>query len=154
MDRFLLRMGVGACIFAIGAVLHYIIDADLLVQFAVFFAGYLIVGYDVILKAARNIGHGQVFDEHLLMVIATLGAFVIREFPEAMAVMLFFQIGEWFERKAVNRTRQSISDLMDIQPEYANLIRDGTVVKVDPEEVGVGDRIEVLPGERVPLDGS
>lgn len=148
------RMMLGGGIFALGAIMHFILDSDAILQFTVFLIGYLVVGYDVILKAVRNIGHGQVFDEHLLMVIATVGAFVIGEYPEGMAVMLFFQVGEWFERRAVGRTRESISSLMDIQPEYANVLRDGNLERVDPEEVSVGETIVVLPGERIPLDGT
>lgn len=147
-------MILGGTIFALGAIMHFILDSDAILQFTVFLIGYLVVGYDVILKAVRNIGQGQVFDEHLLMVIATVGAFVIGEYPEGMAVMLFFQVGEWFERRAVGRTRESISSLMDIQPEYANVLRDGNLERVDPEEVSVGETIVVLPGERIPLDGT
>ncbi len=147
-------MILGGAIFALGAIMHFILDSDAILQFTVFLIGYLVVGYDVILKAVRNIGQGQVFDEHLLMVIATVGAFVIGEYPEGMAVMLFFQVGEWFERRAVGRTRESISSLMDIQPEYANVLRDGNLERVDPEEVSVGETIVVLPGERIPLDGT
>ena len=161
MDRFIGRIAAGAFLFAVGMVLHYIVDAPELVQLAVFLPAYLIVGYDVLLKAARNIAHGQVFDENFLMMIATVGAFLLSAlpnvadvmFPEAVAVMLFFQVGEWFEKRAVGRTRQSISDLMDIQPEIAHVLRDGSLVDVDPEEVSVGDTIIVLPGEKVPLDG-
>lgn len=147
-------MILGGAIFALGAIMHFILDSDAILQFTVFLIGYLVVGYDVILKAVRNIGQGQVFDEHLLMVIATVGAFVIGEYPEGMAVMLFFQVGEWFERRAVGRTRESISSLMDIQPEYANVLRDGNLERVDPEEVSVDETIVVLPGERIPLDGT
>lgn len=154
MDRFGYRMVAGAAIFIVGIVLHYILDVDPTLQLVVFLAGYIVVGYDVLITALRNIGHGQVFDENFLMLVATVGAFVIGEYPEAMAVMLFFQIGEWFEKKAVNRTRQSISDLMDIQPEYANVLRDGSLEKVDPEEVSIGETIVVMPGEKVPLDGT
>ena len=161
MNVFACRMGVGGALFAVGLALHYILDADAIVQLAVLLPAYLIVGYDVLLKAARNIGHGQVFDENFLMTVATLGAFLISAlpgvtevmFPEAVAVMLFFQIGEWFERRAVGKTRKSISDLMDIQPEVAHVLRDGSMETVDPEEVSVGDRIVVLPGEKIPLDG-
>ncbi len=153
MDRFEYRMVCGAAIFAIGMVMHFILGTDAVIQFVVFLAGYAIVGYDVVLKALRNIRNGQVFDEHFLMTIATVGAFVIGEYPEGMAVMLFFQVGEWFERRAVGRTRQSISDLMDIQPEFANVIGDDGLKKVDPEDVSVGDLIVILPGERIPLDG-
>ena len=155
-------MGIGGTLFAVGLVLHYIVDASALVQLAVLLPAYLIVGYDVLLKAARNIGHGQVFDENFLMTIATLGAFLLSAlpgvhevmFPEAVAVMLFFQVGEWFERRAVGKTRKSISDLMDIQPEVAHVLRDGVMETVDLEEVSVGERIVVLPGEKIPLDGT
>ena len=155
-------MGIGGTLFAVGLVLHYIVDASALVQLAVLLPAYLIVGYDVLLKAARNIGHGQVFDENFLMTIATLGAFLLSAlpgvhevmFPEAVAVMLFFQVGEWFERRAVGKTRKSISDLMNIQPEVAHVLRDGVMETVDPEEVSVGERIVVLPGEKIPLDGT
>lgn len=161
MNVFACRMGVGGALFAVGLALHYILDADAIVQLAVLLPAYIIVGYDVLLKATRNIGHGQVFDENFLMTVATLGAFLISAlpgvtevmFPEAVAVMLFFQIGEWFERRAVGKTRKSISDLMDIQPEVAHVLRDGSMETVDPEEVSVGDRIVVLPGEKIPLDG-
>ena len=153
MGTFGYRMLVAVILFAVGIVMHYVLNTDAALQFVVFGAGYIVIGYDVLLKAVRNIGHGQVFDENFLMVVATLGAFVIGEYPEAMAVMLFFQVGEWFEDKAVNRTRQSISALMDIQPEYANAVRDGSIEKVDPCEVSVGDIIMVMPGEKVPLDG-
>ena len=161
MNVFACRMGVGGALFAVGLALHYILDADAIVQLAVLLPAYIIVGYDVLLKAARNIAHGQVFDENFLMTVATLGAFLISAlpgvtevmFPEAVAVMLFFQIGEWFERRAVGKTRKSISDLMDIQPEVAHVLRDGSMETVDPEEVSVGDRIVVLPGEKIPLDG-
>ena len=161
MNVFACRMAVGGALFAVGLALHYIWDADAIVQLAVLLPAYIIVGYDVLLKAARNIGHGQVFDENFLMTVATLGAFLISAlpgvtevmFPEAVAVMLFFQIGEWFERRAVGKTRKSISDLMDIQPEVAHVLRDGSMETVDPEEVAVGDRIVVLPGEKIPLDG-
>ena len=148
------RMIIGAIIFAIGAVMHFVLQSEDYLQFAVFLVGYIIIGYDVVLKAIRNIGHGQVFDEHLLMVVATIGAFIVGEYPEGMAVMLFFQVGEWFERRAVGRTRESISALIDIQPEYANVLRDGNMEKMDPEEVSVGDLVVILPGERIPLDGT
>ena len=154
-------MAVGAVLFAVGMVLHYVLDADALVQLAVFLPAYIVVGYDVVLKAARNIGHGQFFDENLLMVIATAGAFIVSfmpgagdvMFPEAVAVMLFFQIGEWFEKRAVGKTRESISSLVDLQPDIAHVVRDGVTETVDPDEVSVGETITVLPGEKVPLDG-
>lgn len=161
MSRFQLNIGIGAVLFAIGLMLHYIIGADPLLQLAVFLPAYLIVGYDVLIKAARNIANRQIFDENFLMVVATLGAFLISGlpgvedvmFPEAVAVMLFFQIGEWFEKRAVGKTRESISALMDIQPETAHVMRDGTMETVDPEDVSVGETVIVMPGEKIPLDG-
>ena len=116
-------------------------------------AAYILVGYDVILKAVRNIKRGKVFDENFLMTIATFGAFGLRDFDEAVAVMLFYQVGEFFQTYAINRSRKSISDLMDIRPDYANVRReDGSVETVDPEEVRIGDIIVIKAGERVPLD--
>lgn len=154
------RLICGGVVFAVGMVLHYLVlgesetfTAEWFVQLAVFGVAYLIVGYDVLIKCAKNISKGNFLDENFLMTIATLGAFCIEEFPEAAAVMLFFQVGEWFENKAVGRTRQSISALMDIAPEYAHVVRDGATETVDPEEVSVGETIEILPGEKVPLDG-
>lgn len=114
---------------------------------------YLIIGYDIIFKAIRNIFNGQVFDENFLMCVATFGAFGIGEYSEAVAVMLFYQVGELFQSYAVNKSRQSITELMDICPEYANIEVDGILKQVDPDEVSVGDVITVKPGERIPLDG-
>jgi len=114
---------------------------------------YLIIGYDVLRGAALGILHGQVFDEKFLMAIATLGAFAIREYPEAAAVMLFYQIGEWFQSIAVGRSRKSIAALMDIRPDSATVLRDGAEEEVDPEEVALGETILIRPGERIPLDG-
>lgn len=133
----------------------------LYLEFVLFLIPYLIAGYDVLLKAARNIGNGQVFDENFLMTIATLGAFALVLFPdsqphmaEGAAVMLFYQVGELFQGYAVGKSRQSIADMMDIAPDFANVMRDGKLVQVDPYEIGVGDEIVVKPGERVPLDGT
>lgn len=114
---------------------------------------YLIVGYDIIYKAFRNIKNGQIFDENFLMMLATFGAFGVREYSEAAAVMLFYQVGELFQGYAVGKSRQSIADMMDICPEYANTEQDGEIVQVDPDEVEVGSIIIVKPGERIPLDG-
>jgi len=119
----------------------------------VFLAAYVIIGGDVVKKAVKNIGQGQIFDENFLMTIATAGAFFVGEYAEAVAVMLFYQVGECFQSYAVNRSRKSIADLMDIRPDYANVIRDGTAVEVGPEEVEIGETILVKPGERIPLDG-
>ena len=118
-----------------------------------FLLPYLVVGWDVLQEALINIFHGQVFDENFLMSIASVGAFVIGEFPEAVAVMLFYQIGELFQSMAVQKSRRSIAALMDIRPDYANIQRDGQLLQVPPEEVSVGQQILVKPGERVPLDG-
>ena len=118
-----------------------------------FVVPYLVIGCDVLWSALRNIAHGQVFDEKFLMAIATLGAFAIGEYPEAAAVMLFYQIGEFFQSVAVGRSRKSIAALMDIRPDYANVLRDGEEQQVDPEEVAVGETILVKPGEKIPLDG-
>ena len=133
----------------------------LCLEFVLFLIPYLIAGYDVLLKAARNIGNGQVFDENFLMTIATVGAFALVLFPdsqphmaEGAAVMLFYQVGELFQGYAVGKSRQSIADMMDIAPDFANVMRDGKLVQVDPYEIGVGDEIVVKPGERVPLDGT
>ncbi len=122
-------------------------------QMLFFIAAYLWVGLPIIRKAVRNIGHGDIFDENFLMTIATLGAFAVKEYPEAVAVMLFYQIGELFQSYAVNKSRKSIADLMDICPEYANLQQGENFVPVDPEEVEIGQMILVKPGEKVPLDG-
>ena len=132
----------------------------LYLEFALYLIPFLIAGYDVLYKAVRNIVNGQVFDENFLMTIATVGAFALVLFPdsqphmaEGAAVMLFYQVGELFQSYAVGKSRQSIADMMDIAPDYANIMRDGELVQVDPYEIGVGDKIVVKPGERVPLDG-
>ncbi len=114
---------------------------------------YLIIGWDILWKALRNIAHGQVFDENFLMAIATVGALCIGEFPEAVFVMLFYQIGELFQAVAVGRSRRSIAALMDIRPDSANVEREGELLEVDPDEVGIGETIVIRPGERVPIDG-
>ncbi len=129
-------------------------------EFVLFLIPFLVAGYDVLLKAAKNIGYGQVFDENFLMAVATVGAFLLVFFPdsdphmsEGAAVMLFYQVGELFQGYAVGKSRASIAAMMDIAPDYANVMREGSLVQVDPNEVSVGDEIVVKPGERVPLDG-
>ena len=127
---------------------------DTVVKAAMFAVPYLMAGYDVLLKAIKNISKGHVFDENFLMAVATVGAYGTGEFGEAAAVMLFYQVGEWFQKYAVNRSRASITDLMNIMPEYANIEKDGQIVQVEPETVAIGDIIIVQPGEKVPLDGT
>ncbi len=119
----------------------------------VYLTSYFIVGYDVIIRALRNIARGSAFDENFLMTLATVGAFIIGEYPEGVAVMLFYQVGDLFQGMAVNYSRRSISSLLNIRPDYANLERNGEIVIVDPEDVHIGDYIIIKPGEKVPLDG-
>ena len=121
--------------------------------FLIYLVPYLIIGYDIVWKAIRNISHGQVFDENFLMMIATFGALGVREYSEAVAVMLFYQIGELFQGYAVGKSRQSIAAMMDICPEYANIEEDGELKQVDPDDVEIGTIIIIKPGERIPLDG-
>ena len=128
-------------------------QSEIPVQFLLFMIPYLIVGWDIIYRAVRNISHGQVFDENFLMCIATFGALGVKEYSEAVAVMVFYQIGELFQSYAVNRSRQSISAMMDICPEYANIEEDGKLKQVDPDDVEIGTEIVIKAGERVPLDG-
>ena len=118
-----------------------------------FIISYLVVGFEILKKAVRNIFRGKVFDENFLMTVATIGAFAIGEFPEAVAVMLFYQVGELFQSYAVDKSRKSIASLMDIRPDYANIEKDGKIEKVDPDEVKIGDIIIVKTGEKIPLDG-
>lgn len=140
---------VGALLFTVGLVFTF----PRQVEFALFLVAYLLAGWEVLFRAIRNIARGQVFDENFLMSIATIGAFAIGEYPEGVAVMLFYQVGELLQDIAVNRSRRSISSLMDIRPDYANLKIGDEIRKVTPEEVGIGDLIVVRPGEKVPLDG-
>src|SRR5699024_1917977 len=119
----------------------------------VFLITYLIVGYDVIIRAIKNIMGGVPFDENFLMTIATIGAFIIGEYPEGVAVMLFYQVGELFQDLAVNNSRKSIESLMDIRPDYANLINGEEVIVADPTDVHIGNHILIKPGEKIPLDG-
>lgn len=130
----------------------FMISSEIL-ALLVYIAAYLLIGGDVVLKAIRNIGKGKVFDENFLMTIATAGAFAIGEYPEAVAVMLFYQVGEFFQRLAVNRSRKSISSLLDIRPDYANLKVGEAIQTVSPEAVKIGEMIVVKPGEKIPLDG-
>ena len=131
----------------------YFIPVDGIYRLLLFIVPYLVIGYDVLWSALRNIFHGQIFDEKFLMAIATIGAFATGEYPEASAVMIFYQIGELFQGIAVGKSRKSIAALMDIRPDFANVIRDGKENNVSPEEVTIGETIIVRPGEKIPLDG-
>lgn len=154
LKRRIKRIAIGAAIYLAAVLLQKLMpDLPWFIQLAAFLAAYAIIGGDVVKNAVKNIGHGQVFDENFLMTIATVGAFFVGDYPEAVAVMLFYQVGECFQSYAVNKSRKSIAGLMDIRPDYANLLRDGNWEEVDPDEVAVGDTILVRPGERVPLDG-
>ena len=148
------RVIAGGVIFAVGMLIPFEkFTYGKYIEFAVFLAAYLAAGSGVLLKAGKNILNGQVFDENFLMCIATIGAFAVGEYSEGVEVMLFFLVGEFFENYAVSKSRESISGLMDIRPDSANVIRDGKTIEVSPEEVRVGETIVVSPGERIPLDG-
>lgn len=155
--RMLLRIGITFVLFAGLMVLEHKRILEMvknpLVMFLIYLVPYLVIGYDIIWKAIRNISHGQVFDENFLMLIATIGAFGVKEYSEAVAVMLFYQVGELFQGYAVGKSRQSISDMMDICPEYANIEENGVLKQVDPDDVEIGTVIVVKPGERIPIDG-
>ena len=147
------RILLGAAAFAAAIALEQLLlqsDIWILVPYLI---AYIIIGGDVVKKAVMNISKGQIFDENFLMLIATVGAFFVGEYPEAAAVMLFYQVGEWFQSYAVNRSRKSIRELMDIRPDYANVLRGGEEVTLEPDEVAVGETIRIKPGEKVPLDG-
>ena len=150
MKKDLIKIIISFILFVIALVVPF---QNIWVNKIIYVISYLIVGLEIILKAIRNIIRGKVFDEHFLMSIATIGAFIIGEFPEAVAVMLFYQIGELFQSYAVDKSRKSIVALMDIRPDYANIKKDGDIVKVDPDNVKIDDIIVVKPGEKVPLDG-
>lgn len=147
--RMLVRIGAGAVIFAAAMLL----PLEGLWRLGFFLAAYGVTGWDVLWRAVRNIARGKIFDENFLMSIATVGAFVLGEYPEGVAVMLLYQVGEWFQGYAVHRSRRSIAELMDIRPDYANVERNGQTLRVDPEEVAIGEIILVKPGEKIPLDG-
>ncbi len=153
--KMLLRIMISFVLLAALMVCEHIgvLPENIWIELVLFAVPYLIIGYDIIFKAAKNIRHGQIFDENFLMMIATFGAFGAQDFSEAAAVMLFYQVGELFQSYAVGKSRQSISDMMDICPEYANIEENGTLIRTDPDDVEVGSIIVVKPGERVPLDG-
>lgn len=145
----MIRLAIGALIFGVATAMKF----PNYIELVLYLISYLLVGGEVILGALRNIRRGQIFDENFLMSVATIGAFAIGEYPEGVAVMLFYQIGEMFQDMAVNRSRKSITALMDIRPDFANLKVNNDIKKVEPEEVKIGDIIVVKPGEKVPLDG-
>ena len=149
----ILRLIIGAVIYCIGIGLGAFTDFPLAIQLAFLIIAYVILGGDVVMNAIRNITKGHVFDENFLMSLASIGAFIIGEYPEAVAVMLFYQVGEYFQDMAVRRSRRSISELMDIRPDSATVVRHGQLIAVSPETVRVGETIVVRPGERIPLDG-
>ncbi|MDR1748527.1 MAG: hypothetical protein LBR47_05650, partial [Spirochaetaceae bacterium] len=162
--KILTRFAVSAVFFALGIAAGFIVPgipasgpADRLVPFIsdfLFIISWGIAGYQVFISAVRNIFRGDFFDENFLMTVATVGAFLIGEFPEGAAVMLFFNLGELFQEYAVSRSRRSITGLVDIRPEFARVLRNGSEITVNPEEVVPGETVIVRPGERVPLDGT
>lgn len=148
--RVLTRIIIATALFAAAL----LIPSEGIARLLMFLPSYLLVGWDILWRAVKNIARGQVFDENFLMSIATVGAFAVGEYPEGALVMLLYQIGELFQSYAVGRSRKSISELMDIRPDYANIERDGKLVKADPEEIKIGDIITVKTGEKIPLDGT
>ena len=145
-----IKIIIALVLFFIALILNF---SNKLINNAIYIISYIIVGLEIVKKAIRNIIRGKVFDENFLMTVATIGAFFIGEFPEAVAVMLFYQIGELFQSYAVDKSRKSIASLMDIRPDFANVERDGKIVKINPEEVKIGETIIIKPGEKIPLDG-
>lgn len=157
--KMLLRIIISAVVWAAGLVISHLFPAEDrfgvmgIVQLVIFTAAYLTIGWDIVWKAIRNIAHGQVFDENFLMSIASIGAMVIGDYSEGTAVMILYQVGELFQSVAVGKSRRSIAEMVDINPEYANVERGGEVAEVSPEEVSAGEIIVIRPGERIPLDG-
>ena len=155
--KMLERILVTAVLFVALLVLEHVGVLEQITQpvliFIIYLVPYLLIGYDIIFKAFRNISHGQVFDENFLMAVATIGAILLGDYKEGVAVMLFYQIGELFQSVAVGKSRKNIAALMDIRPDYANIVVDGQIEKVDPDEVEIGTIIVVNPGEKVPIDG-
>ena len=150
MDKMdIIRIGVGLILF----ISPFLLKLEGSVGLIVYLLSYLVVGYDVIIRAAKNVAAGIPFDENFLMTLATVGAFIIGEYPEGVAVMLFYQVGEMFQGMAVNHSRKSISSLLDIRPDHANLIKDDEIMVVNPQDVSIGNYILIKPGEKVPLDG-
>ena len=150
MKKKLYKIIISAILFIIALIVPF---QNIWINRVIYLISYIIVGFEILKKAVRNIKRGKVFDENFLMSVATIGAFAIQEFPEAVAVMLFYQIGELFQDYAVDKSRKSISDLMDLRPDYANVLRNGKEEKIDPDDVKIDEIIIVKPGEKVPLDG-
>ena len=153
LKKRLKRILIGAVLFIIAVLIEKLVPVIENWVLIFYLLAYAVVGGDVVKKAVTNISRGQIFDENFLMLIATVGAFFVGEYPEAVAVMLFYQVGEWFQSFAVNNSRKSIKELMNIRPDYAVVIRQGEEIEVDTDEVAIGEIILVKPGERVPLDG-
>lgn len=147
------RLIVAAVFFAAALITDIIFSPEFLWGLLLFLPAYIIIGYDVIKEAAENIIHGEIFDECFLMTVATVGAFIIGEFAEAVAVMLFYKAGEFFEDLAVEKSRKNIAELMSVRPDKARVLRNGEWTEVSPEEVKIGETVAVFPGERIPLDG-
>lgn len=154
LKRKLRNIILGAIIFLCACVIQKSApDMNVNIILGIFLIAYFIIGGEIVKKAGKNITSGRVMDENFLMIIATVGAFIVGEYAEAVAVMLFYQIGEWFQSYAVNKSRKSISELMDIRPDYANVLREGEAAQVDPDEVKIDETILVKAGEKIPLDG-
>ncbi|MDR2952253.1 MAG: cadmium-translocating P-type ATPase [Treponema sp.] len=151
--RSIVRLAAGAAVFTAALILSRVLSLQPFAKLSLFLAGNIILGGDVLLKAARNIIKGRVFDENFLMSLATIGAFIIGEYPEAAGVMLFYQVGELFQETAVRRSKKSIASLMDIRPDIASVMRNGELLTVAPETVAAGETIVIRPGEKIPLDG-
>lgn len=149
----IIRLIAGAVIYIVAIVLMFFTSISFVIKIGAMILSYVILGGDVVFKALRNILKGRVFDENFLMTISTIGAFAIGEYPEAVAVMLFYQLGEFFQDLAVKRSKKSISSLMNIRPDSASVLRDGELIVLPPEDVAIGETIVVKPGEKIPLDG-
>ena len=151
--RVLIRIIVSTVFLATAIILDKTLEPNKYLAAAIYLVPYFVIGYDILKKAVLGIFHGQIFDENFLMAVATVGAIGLGDYKEGVAVMLFYQIGELFQSIAVGKSRKSISSLMDIRPDYANIEKDGKLVRVDPSEVEIGTVITVNPGEKVPIDG-
>ncbi len=149
----LIRIIISVVLLSLVWTLDEVFEFNIYLRLALYLIPYFIIGYDILKKAVKGIFKGQVFDENFLMAVATVGAFALKEFREASAVMVFYQIGELFQSIAVGKSRKNIAALMDIRPDYANIFKDGKIIKVSPEEVAVGSEIVVNPGEKIPIDG-